>query len=339
MNLNKSYITVRILQHRMRRLGKHLYLALFYAFKDMGKMHAADFAGNMSFLYTLGLMPFIMLIIYITASIGEKTLGLQTIQLFLQKIPDNISNIVAPVINEVTSNSAPELLGVASLSMLWSASAIVEGLRSILNQVYRVRNTPNFIWRRISSMLEFLLIISLILGSMFFIVILPRLVQQVFDLLEISLTMNQVPSDSITFLLLFFLLALLYYVIPNISQNFLSILPATIITTTGWTLLSKLFGNYVQYINRLNYIYGGLFSIVILELFLYLLNLIFIFGALFNYHLLALYDRLPTKQSHRWQLINHQLIRQLKNFNANKPQPSSQNSSTSNSSSHSSNQA
>lgn len=285
-----------------RTLGLNCLVASRLSSQDMQKFHALDFAGNMSFLLTIGIMPFVMLMIFLTGMVGQLSMGERLLDTFLQVMPENISHIVTPLIEEATTVPSGSILAGAIISMLWSTSAIVEGLRNILNLVYRVRHTPHFIWTRILSIIQFLGIFCLILFALFFLRILPEIINEMLYILNLEQYSLQKVDDFALLTVLFITVSLLYYVIPNHRQHWSSVVIGAGVTSVGWWFFGRIFRLYVNSINKLNYIYGGLFSIVILQLFFYIVSIIFIFGAEFNYHLLLLYRKdsiAKLKQDHQ----------------------------------------
>ena len=81
------------------------------------------------------------------------------------------------------------------------------------------------------------------------------------------------------------LVGVMYYVLPNIRQRFLSTLPGAAVTVAGWIGAALLFSRYLSSFNRINLIYGSLGGIIATLVFFYIIGIIFIYGAELN-HLL-----------------------------------------------------
>ena len=86
--------------------------------------------------------------------------------------------------------------------------------------------------------------------------------------------------------LLFFVVALLYYTLPNIKQTLSAVLPGALVTVSLWAMAVKGLRLYLQSFDQMNIIYGSLAGMIAALLFFYIINVIFIFGAEFNYQLL-----------------------------------------------------
>ena len=86
--------------------------------------------------------------------------------------------------------------------------------------------------------------------------------------------------------LLFCLVALAYYTLPNIKQTLAAIIPGALVTVLLWTLAVRGLRLYLLTFDQVNLIYGSLAGIIAALLFFYIINVIFIFGAEFNYQLI-----------------------------------------------------
>ncbi len=244
-------------------------------------------AGYLAFLALLSFFPFIVLLITIAGNLGREEYGARFISDFLLLLPENVAHTIKPTIDALLSGPPQSLLTIAIIGLLWTSSSAVEGIRNVLNKAYIVTNPPSYILRRLTSILQIVVITFLVLIAMFFITIAPNIME--FLQLKLSLRLEYNPHlgkirYSISSIIMFLSIAFSYYAIPNIKQSFIRVIPGTVMVFILWLLFAYIFSSYISYYQRFNFIYGSLASIILTLLFFYILGLIYIFGAEFNYH-------------------------------------------------------
>ena len=82
--------------------------------------------------------------------------------------------------------------------------------------------------------------------------------------------------------LVMLMLALCYYVLPDVKQRFKYITPGSVIGTVAWLGSTWGFTQYVEHFGKYNVTYGSIGGVVVLLLWLYLTGLIFILGGELN---------------------------------------------------------
>lgn len=276
---------------------KILYQAFLNAIQDTVNHDGVEHAGYLSFLSLLSLFPFLVFFVAIVGSIGKSELG-EKLTIFLLKdnelIPSHLLSALEPRIHEIVSGPPQGLLTIAVLGAIWTASSAVEGLRTILNRAYRVETPPAYIFRRLMSILQFLILTILLIVAMMILVLTPLIWQGITSYLEIdsnfSLPWDGMENWNWTFVrygfttgILFFVVCSIYYILPNIKQTWRVVFPGAILVVIGWILAGSLFANYLSSFNQFNVIYGSLGGVIVSLLFFYIFSMILIFGAEFNY--------------------------------------------------------
>lgn len=257
-----------------------------------------EHAGYLSFVSLLALFPFLVFFVAIVGAIGQSELGERFIHILLYEndlIPTNLLAALEPRIQEIVSGPPEGLLTLAVLGAMWTASSAVEGLRTILNRAYRVTTPPAYIFRRLMSILQFLILTVLLISAMLILVLTPVIWQTVQSTIEIDFSLpywEEVSQWNWTFLrygitgfVLFFVVCSTYYVLPNIKQNWRVVVPGAVIVVLLWTLAGAILAAYLSSFDQFNVIYGSLGGIIVSLLFFYIFSTILIFGAEFNYSL------------------------------------------------------
>lgn len=243
-----------------------------------------EHAGYLAFLSILSLFPSLIFLISIVGFFGASEAGIDLVNKILSSTPREISDALAPRINEITSGPEQSFLTIAIIGVIWTASSSVEGCRTILNRAYRVTSQPPYITRRLISILEFFVIICAIVSGIFIFIVIPHL----FHGLNLGIYASDFDifylRQIAIFLLLICTTSLLYYALPNAKQKITQTVPGSILAVILWILLVHLFEIYLDNFQQVNFVYGSLAGVIASLMLFYLISVVFIFGAEFNYH-------------------------------------------------------
>ena len=262
-----------------------------------------EHGGYLAFLSMLSIFPFF---VFFTASIaiisdlylkieGESILNIIT-SILIQSDFANLIEALQPRIIEITSTPPQSFLSLAIVSVIWTASSLLEGLRTILNRAYRVSKPPKYILRRLLSIAQFILISSVVMLLVFIIKVLPIISEgfllligsfSTYGLITKFLSFVVELHDKISWLTAFgvnfLLISSIYYLIPNKKQRFIHTFPGTINTIIWWQIFTKAFQYYLSVFKQINIVYGSIAGIIIALLYFYICSLILIYGAELNY--------------------------------------------------------
>lgn len=260
-----------------------------------------EHAGYLAFLNMLALFPFLVLIVAIAGVIGQGAAGAHFLELLIEYLPPQAVDAIRPRIEEIVSGPPQGLLTISILGAIWTASSAVEGIRTTLNRAYRVRTPPNYWFRRSLSILQLLLFTLVIIVAMLLLVFLPILLKGIevqfglqFDLEKSASWGNTILYISIV--AMFVVVSALYYLLPNIKQTLMNVVPGAVVTVLLWVWVAGLFSLYLSKVDQVNLIYGSLGGVIATLIFFYLVNFIFIYGAELNYQLAVTFERRPEEK-------------------------------------------
>ncbi|WP_253300033.1 YihY/virulence factor BrkB family protein [Wolbachia endosymbiont of Chironomus riparius] len=253
-----------------------LYKALVDTIYDGGLEHA----GYLSFLILLSIFPFLIVLMALASMFANLLDQYNIGWLFIiDNIPQDILASLMPRIKEIISGPPQNMLTLAILGAVWTASSTIEGLRSILNKAYRVSVSPPYIMGRILSILQFLVITFLITLTIVCSTLIPMLI-------NFSYYSFTYAKYFFVEFVLFTVISWLYFMLPNIKQNLVDVFPGSLISVFLLTISASTFKQYLKIsFYQLNLIYGSLGGMIVSLLFFYMVSLIFIYGAKFNFHL------------------------------------------------------
>lgn len=266
--------------------AKRTICNLYKAIESMIEHDGVEHSGYMSFMVLVSIFPFFIFILAFTSFFGASELGEKFIEIAIESMPNYSMDSIKTRIHELIDSPPQSLLTIAIVGTIWTSSSFVECLRTILNRVYEIKSPPNYVSRRLLSIVQFLIISLAISLAMLLLVLIPiglSKIPQFMVLIEDYKDLLNTARYFAIFFSLFFGVCSLYYIIPNAKLKFVEVAPGALITVIAWTISGHLLSKYLVYYTQLDIVYGSLGSVIITLVFFYVVNMIFIVGAEFNY--------------------------------------------------------
>jgi membrane protein len=274
---------------------KKLLLGVYKAACLTIKHDGVEHAGYLAFLGLLAMFPFLVFVVAIVGVIGQGQAGAEFITSVLATLPGHVTIALKPRIIEIISGPPQGLLTISIVGAIWTASSAVEGLRTILNRAYHVATPPAYWLRRSLSILQLLLFTFVLITGMMLVVFIPLSFHHIETWLGIHVVAGTDDAQSLgnivfffTVTALFVAVASIYYLIPNMKQRLVSVVPGAVLVVILWIGAAYLFTLYLSHFDQVNLIYGSLGGIIAALVFFYVCNLIFIFGAEFNHQIVEM---------------------------------------------------
>ena len=248
-----------------------------------------ELAGYLAFLGVLALFPFLVFVLALAGFVGEGSAGTEFVHLLSSWLPPDMMKALKPRIAEIISGPPQGLLTISILGAIWTSSSAVEGYRTVLNRAYHVLTPPAYIFRRLLSIAQILILSFSIVMAMIVLVVLPIAWGHIMTTFGKANSLNEAMGIQITQITLmsiavmFCVAAFAYYILPNIKQNWHSVVPGAALVTILWIGAAHILSIYLSRFQQVNLIYGSLGGFIATLLFFYVSNVIFIYGAEFNY--------------------------------------------------------
>lgn len=278
-----------------RAILKSAYKACINTVQHDGIEHA----GYLAFLGLLALFPFLVFTFSIMGFMGEGQAGAEFIKLLLSQLPPHMVRALEPRVAEIISGPPQGLLTISILGALWTSSSELEGYRTVLNRAYHVTTPPAYIWRRLLSIAQTLILSFVLVLLMLMIVVLPIMSEHLLELFGKHYHLDSSLSDQIahfSIAVIFTVVSTAYYFLPNIKQTIHAVVPGAAVVTLLWMGAAHILSLYISQFNQVNLIYGSLGGIIAALLFFYISNIIFIYGAELNYLItMALGEKIEEK--------------------------------------------
>jgi membrane protein len=201
-------------------------------------------------------------------------------------MPRSAFILVQKTVQEIVENSSTGKLTLGLAITLWSASAGVDGIRSALNAIYKLKESRSW-WRTKVQSLVLTLLFIMLLAIVFAIVFYGWQIVQIslaFLGFEITSPLVLVSIQWLSIVLvMLFAFEILYNVIPDYKRfQWEWINPGSFIAIGLWLITTSAFRLYLSYFNSYNKTYGSLGAVIILMLWLYITAVVILLGGAIN---------------------------------------------------------
>ena len=260
----------------IKKFVKEMYYRLMYD-------EISLLSANLSYYFILSLFPMLIVALALTPyfKIDQQFL-LEKIQNFA---PGDLGDYLFDMISEVLNNKNNTIITVGIVFTLWSASSGIYGIIIAFNNAFRVRDGRIWIVTKLISVV----ITALFLVGMFVVLALVVFGKQLtyllfhkFNLDEGFYNLWSVLNYSFPILFTFIVFVFLYIMGPNLKLKAISIIPGAIFSTISWTLVSRLFGYYIDHFSSYIKTYGTIGAFMAFIIWLYITGYILIIGAEIN---------------------------------------------------------
>lgn len=267
---------------RLKQVIKHLIKAA----KEFNEGDGLYYAASLAFQVFFSLFPFIFFLLALLGSLnipGFFDWMIEQSQTVLPEQPG--TGVIEQSIEQVRSQAQSGLLSFSWLIVaLWSASYGVRTTMHALNVAYDVEERPA--WKEYTlSILYAILLAVLIIVALGLILIGSQMTEWLAQQIGIGSAFVtlwgwlRIPAAT---LLLMVVLALIYYLFPNVAQPFRIITLGTVVVMIVWLGASLGFSFYVNNLASYSTLYGNLTAIIVLQLYIYISASIILFGAEVN---------------------------------------------------------
>jgi membrane protein len=254
--------------------------------KEFQEDTVTDCAAQLSYYFLFSLFPFLFFLVTLVAYLPFAPGAVESMMgRIAPLVPGDAMALVDAHLRSLVNQPRPRLLTVGLLLALWTASRGVDALRKALNMAYDVPESRP-IWKTQGVAMLMTLVGTLLIPLSFTVFLLGgRMGAWIAQRLQLIDEFHLVWSWlrwPFTASLVMLMLALCYYVLPDVKQRFKYITPGSIIGTVLWLGSTWGFSWYVEHFGKYNVTYGSIGGVVVLLLWLYITGIIFIVGGELN---------------------------------------------------------
>lgn len=252
--------------------------------REFTKNDMSTYAAALAFRALLSLFPFLL---FLTATLSF--LHLPGFFNWLRDqaalaFPPMVMEMLDPVIDQLQEENN-SILSISIIMAIWVSSTGMRSLMNAMNNAYNVQESRPA-WKLFPLSIGFTLGVALLLMvAAGFMVIGPAAAEWLATQLGMQdlwiLSWNWLRWPLVVFILMF-VVAMIYYLTPDVEQQFRFITPGSAIAVVVWIGASIGFGIYARNFANFQLFYGGIGAVIILLLYFYISAAVMLYGAQLN---------------------------------------------------------
>jgi membrane protein len=238
-----------------------------------------DLAATVTYYGILSLFPFLLMLVAIASFVITPEQANTIVDQLGEVAPGPATQILGDRIREIGGGQHAALLGVGALFAIWSASGGVMSLVGALNRCYDVKEERP--WWRVRLIAIGMTIVATALALVAGVVAVAAgpVAGLIGGPIGAAITWLRLPVAG---LVVMFLWALLYHVLPDVEQTFKFLTPGSVAGVLLWVLASWGFSRYVSSFGSYSKTYGSLGGVIVLLLWMWISALVLLLGAEVN---------------------------------------------------------
>ena len=242
-------------------------------------------AAALGFYLTLAVFPALIFLLSVLPYLPIRDLDQAIMDLLHQALPPQTAELLQETVQDILAERQGGLLSFGLLATLWVASTGMYAVMQQLNITYNAKEARPFIKARATALLLTLLFGLLVVGAFALIVtggMLQDWLAETFQWGAVLLTFFAILRWVIIIAALLLGFALIYYLAPNVDQEFRWITPGSVIGTLVLLLVSHGFRIYIMNFGDYEATYGALGAMIVLMLWFYIAGLVLLLGSEIN---------------------------------------------------------
>ncbi|GKS62737.1 hypothetical protein YTPLAS72_00410 [Nitrospira sp.] len=241
--------------------------------------------AQLAYYFLLAVFP---MLLFLTALLGLFPVNTSTsalLQYAEEILPADALSILQRYLDNVVQGSGTEILSLGILGALWVSSSGITAIIDALNVAYDATETRP-LWKvRLTGILLTIGLAGFVILSAVLVVYGDQLAEWASDffgfgtLLVMTWKILQWP---LAFILMVLAIGIIYYVCPNVQQEWRWVTPGAVTAVLLWICLSLVFKLYVTNFGNYNAAYGSIGGVIVLMLWLYLSGTVILLGGEIN---------------------------------------------------------
>ncbi len=266
---------------KLGKLGKRLIKPIEEFIEDDMTTYAAALAYQTLF----SLFPFALFLVALLGFLQIPGFFDWLLDQARAVLPEQAMGVVEQVIGQIRGQSSGGLLSLGIIIALWAASSGVRMLTSALNAAYDVAEDRPA-WKRYPLSIFYTIVLAIvIILAVGLMLVGPQVMEWLADQIGLGalfVTLWAWLRLPVAILLLMVVVALVYYLLPNVDQPFRFITPGSVLAVVVWIAASFGFSFYVSNFASYSATYGSLGAVIVLLLYFFISAAVLLFGAEVN---------------------------------------------------------
>jgi membrane protein len=266
---------------KLGEIGKSLIKPIEEFIEDDMTTYAAALAYQTLF----SLFPFVLFLVALLGFLQIPAFFDWLLDQARTVLPEQAMGIVEQVIGQIRGQSSGGLLSLGIIIALWAASSAVRMLMNALNAAYDVAEDRPAWKRYLLSIFYTIVLAVVIILAVGLMLVGPQVMEWLADQIGLGplfVTLWAWLRLPVAILLLMVVVALVYYLFPNVDQPFRFITPGSVLAVVVWIAASFGFSFYVSNFASYSATYGSLGAVIVLLLYFFVSAAVLLFGAEVN---------------------------------------------------------
>ncbi len=243
------------------------------------------YAAQLAYYFLFSLFPFFLFLTALLAYVPVPDLMDKIMELLGNVMPAEALDLLEDNIRELVTNQKGGLVSFGALVALWTASSAITAISDSLNRAYGVKEDRPFWKVRGMAILLTVALSVLLLLAMLLLIFGPHLggfIAAKVGLGSAFAVAWEIVRWPLIVFLLIFAIALVYYLAPDVEQEWHWITPGSVFAIIGWLLASLGFNYYVEHFGSYNKTYGTIGAVIVLLTWMYLSGFLLLLGGEIN---------------------------------------------------------
>ena len=241
--------------------------------------NVTDLAAGVTYYGVLALFPFLLFLVALASLVITPAQVQALLEQLAQVAPAEVTRIVGDRIRQLGEQQNVTLVGFGALGAIWAASGATLALMRALNAAYDVTEGRPF-WkvRAIALLMTVVTGVLSLVGAVGTVAAEP-IAGAIGGPIGTAILWLRLPVAALVMMLLW---ALVYYVLPDVEQEFRFITPGSVLGVLVWLVASWGFGKYVANFGSYDKTYGSIAGVIVLLFWMWISALVLLVGAEIN---------------------------------------------------------
>jgi membrane protein len=240
--------------------------------------NVTDYSGALAYSAVLAIFPFLLFVVSLASLVVDPTAVESTVRSFARVAPAAARDILQTEVHRLLQGK-PALLTISIVGAIYAASGGVSAMMRALNTMYDVDDSRPF-WK-----VQGIALLTTILGAIGAIVasavalVTPAVAHAIGGPVATVILWLRFPVAAVVVM---FVIACLYYFLPDVEQKFKFITPGSVFAVVAWLLASIGFSVYASNFGSYGVTYGALGGVIVFLLWLWISAQAVLIGAEIN---------------------------------------------------------
>ncbi len=246
---------------------------------ELTRDNVTDLAATVTYYGVLALFPFLLFLVALASVVITPARAEALVAELSRVAPGEVTQLVGERIRQLGEQQDVTLLGFGALAAIWAASGGVLAVMRALNTAYDVVDSRPFWKVRGLAVLMTIVAGALALAAALATVAAEPIANAIGGPIGTAILWLRLPVAG---LVMMFLWALLYHVLPDVEQEFKFLTPGSVVGVLLWVLASWAFGKYVSNFGSYDKTYGSIAGVIVLLFWMWISALVLLVGAEVN---------------------------------------------------------